>query len=185
MPSVAVLIASVNRLLYEQNKNHTDGPHKKEWGVKEKKKLLRKPINQSNGLRVIHIHTENMSSILISALSLHSKPVNGRSRPTFSHFCPRRLHAGWHCERVDLNPFWPLTHDSSFHPLAVHSPVTKLKFGRHSSCCNRFLFSLILPVGSGITVRFFLLGLGLGFVCLSAALTLHQVLPSAVSYFPK
>lgn len=132
-------------------------------GEKEKE-VMRKAINERGGLRVSHTHTHTTRAaywftvypevqICIKASNSLSSNLKGDSHlPS-----PPSQAAGWRCDRIELDPFWLLTHVSlHFILLAVHSPVTKMKFSQHPSCSHWFLPSLsFFPVGSGVTVGSF------------------------------
>ena len=59
------MIASVNRLLYELNTGGRDGRDKEKCGRKREKELLRKLINERDGLRVLHVTHMDTSGMLI------------------------------------------------------------------------------------------------------------------------
>lgn len=60
-----MVIASVKRLLYELNTGGRDGRDMEKCGRKREKELLRKLINERDGLRVLHITHTDTSGMLI------------------------------------------------------------------------------------------------------------------------
>ena len=152
---------------------------RKSEGETERRKLLRKLINERDGIRVLHVYTHIKGPAYWFTLSLphavqiycllkfsNSLSLDWKGDPHSP--LPSSPHRTFHKLRGDtvaeltwthfgssrMWPFW-ISHESHFSLLAVRRVLSQRWSLAHTTAVATDLFSLFLPVGCGITVGSF------------------------------